>query len=570
MQNAWYKINKAMKNIQNVISTEDDTIFINEKSESLNNDCNKEVTNKKESNINYNIKKSTLNNCDSKNLLFNDEENNKEKIYTKNILYQEIINNINLFNSFIKNEKTQLFINEYKIKHYNTEEKKFFLLDFICMCKYILYILTKFLNINLVDKFEYIHMNKEEYDYNITHLFLNILKVDKLFEINNDKEINKENSEDNKTYLKNNIDQNKGAKEKCSISNYSEEKKITIDVKKIFDLEYKKENTDTVINKKNISKQNENFIITKVLKDENLCNLHDEVWIESNESKNNKINNKHIIKKEENTINEGFQKYRIFHNNIDKEKIEVQNMETNMKEKKRKNDYNVDNSNNIPCDEKSLIFTNADLDFKSLEKKEDTLRNNNNEIFPNKASLIECEEEDFSINNENRINLKNIIKSLEEENNVKINLLNDKIKYLKGEIIKNKKILINFEKLKSDVEIYKNELNNKNKIIEDLIHEKNILQDHINKIQSKLDDTKKINEDKDKLTKYCKENHVDKQIIIEIIKNSQDTLKTKNIKNQIFLILCDILGIKGIIEDFQEKTISDQFLEFLDEETKEF
>ncbi|CRG93834.1 conserved Plasmodium protein, unknown function [Plasmodium gallinaceum] len=563
MQNAWNRINKAMKNIQNVILTEDDNLFIKEKNESLKDECNKEET-KKELNINYrHTKWSSSSDIDNKNTTFNDEKNNIEKIYTKNVLYDEIISNIDLFNSFIKNEKAQLYINEYKINYYNSEEKEFFLLNFICICKYTLFILTKFLNINLIDKFEYINMNKEEYDYNITHLFFKILKIDKLFEIN-DFEIDKKNNEDNNTYFKKKSDENKEIKERFSI-NYEEEK-CYLNEKQNDDLENIKENSE-INDKENTSKQSENVVITEVKEIEKLSNiLHHEINTENNMNKNNQINIKQTIKGE-NVINECNQKSRIYHNNT-KEKIEVEkkDIEENMKEETRNINMNNNNNinNNISYSENSQFYCN------SMKKKEDTGLNKDNEIFPNRTSLMECKEEDFSINNENKIDLKNIIKSIKEENNIKINLLNDKIKYLKDELIKSKKNLINFENLKNDVEIYKNELNNKNKIIENLINEKNILQDHINIIQSKLDDSKKRNEDNDKLKKYCKENHVDKQIIIELIKNSQDTLKTKNIRNQIFLILCDILGIKSLIEGLQEKTISDQFLEFLEEETKEF
>lgn len=104
-------------------------------------------------------------------------------------------------------------------------------------------------------------------------------------------------------------------------------------------------------------------------------------------------------------------------------------------------------------------------------------------------------QEDFSIKNETKIYFKNIINTIKEENNVKINLLNDKIRYLQGGIDKNNELIINYKKLTVDVEKYQSEIKDKNKIIEEMTRSNNTLQYYMNSLQLKLVDRNKFNED---------------------------------------------------------------------------
>ncbi|GAW81773.1 hypothetical protein, conserved [Plasmodium gonderi] len=611
MQNAWNKFNKAMQNIQNVILTDDDdSLFLNEKCLSVNDDksgVNDEdnLTKREETDYgNSSVKLLSQTTSSLKNTLFkisspcSGDDKEKNLIDTKNILYEEIVKNINLCNNLLKNEKVQLLVNEYQINYnisvYEKEEKNdLLLLNYVCINKYILFILTKFLNINLIDKMEFIHMNKEEYDNNIYHLFLNILSAGgNIHEHDNRKDTLFLNHNYKMNYLK---------------SDNSNQYEVETKEEKHLNLKYKGE--EQVINSHQTAPQElsnssqykeETFHVSyqnheKDITNGNINTHHHEMHTYKCTGHDNDYHlNSSSAAKREDDNHKNYEKYNekydTFYSCVDKGNVQSEytkdvviiEQDGNKRATHRSNcennvSYNSldDYKNNFyQNNETPPNYTNNYLSCnKSMKTNEEpiygTELNRIIEFFPPKVSLTECKEDDFCIN-EMKIDLKNVIKSMKEENNVKIDLLNDRIKYLESEIIKNKERMITFQKLKEDVEKYKKEINNKNKIIEDVVREKGFLQNDINVMQTKLEHSTKIYEDKKKLTKYCQENHVDKQLVMEMLKNSRDSLKATNIKNQVFLILCDILGIKNVIQGVQqEKTISDQFLEFLDQETKD-
>ncbi|GAB67301.1 hypothetical protein PCYB_113220 [Plasmodium cynomolgi strain B] len=628
MQNAWHKLNKAMQNIQNVILTEDDSLFVSEKDTHVkgNNSSKdeddltkgelqhggsngKKVLSQTVRSVNCSPVKATTTATANATTPGGSLEGPPNLVDTKNVLYEEIVNSIILFDNLMRNEKVQLLINEYQIDYYTSDKQKndFLLLNYVYISKYMLLILTKFLNINLMEKMEIIQMSKEEYEHSVMHLFLNILKLGNFPQ---------RSGTNDPLSQHHNYNLNWQGSVNSSLLHYKEEEKVGPAHLSYKGSEQVVDALHTVTNGMNTSAQGreETAHASHHNAEGNLENVnehsthhhqvnnHEGLVYNPNYDHNNKNyphhnanyhhNGPHLNTREEGNTKcyQYSTKSDIFNPRIDKENrksgstegvISIgggsgavmhrpSNVENNMHNSPDKCKNNVCQSG-----ETATHFTKNHLSYsKSMDVSERDLftseLHRRREFFPKKSSVIECREEDFCIN-EAKIDLKNIIKSMKEENNVKIDLLNDKIKYLEAEIIKSKERLFTFQELEEDVEKYKREINSKNKIIEEMIREKSLLQNDISVMQSKLEHSSKFNEDRKKLTKYCQENHVDKQIIMEMLKNSRDSLKASTIKNQVFLILCDILGIKNIIENvaMQEKTISDQFLEFLDEETKD-
>ncbi|SBS87077.1 conserved Plasmodium protein, unknown function [Plasmodium malariae] len=360
MQNAWDKINKDMQNIHLVILTEDDNIYFNKGFNPIEGYVS---------------------------ISLNSEEKEKEKtVKVKNILYEETVNNINVFNSFINSEKVHLLIYAYKINYYTSEKKKLFLLDFIYMSKYIFLILTKFLNINLIDKREFTSMNKQ-------HKY----------------------KEDQINYVENNYN--------CNNNNAGQNEKQKI-----------KEN-DRGNYTINVEEKGSAMIITRETNN---------IYVEHEEAQ-----------------------YYVHLN--DKE-----------------NPLGTDLRNNENLKNKGE--NGKDSCTQNIHTEENKLRNSSKLSDDNM-------QEDFSIKNETKIYFKNIINTIKEENNVKINLLNDKIRYLQGGIDKNNELIINYKKLTVDVEKYQSEIKDKNKIIEEMTRSNNTLQYYMNSLQLKLVDRNKFNED---------------------------------------------------------------------------
>ncbi|ANQ09080.1 Uncharacterized protein PCOAH_00034260 [Plasmodium coatneyi] len=613
MQNAWHKLNRAMQNIQNVILTEDDSLFVSEKGTNVNGSN----SSKDEDGLTKGVLQHGV--SSGKNLLSQTVrivrsvssspvkdivttstpggslEGSPNLVDTKNVLYEEIVNSITLFNNLMRNEKVQLLINEHQIDYYTSDKQKddFLLLNYVYISKYMILILTKFLNINLMEKMEMIQMSKEEYEHSVTHLFHNILKLGNFAQfsgssdplsVNHNYNLNWQGSVNSSV-----LHRKEGEKEEPAHLSYEGAEQVVDALHTVTN------GMDTSAPGRDETPHSSHHNAEGILENVNEQTTHHH-QVHNHEglvyNPNYDHNSPHLNTREEGSTN-------VYQYNTKSDNFNPRMDNENGKSKSTEGvvgigygseaimhcpsdvDNNVHNSpdkcKSSVCQsgEMSTHFTNNHLAYsKSADVSERDLftaeLHRRREFFPKKSSLIECREEDFCIS-EAKVDLKNIIKSMKEENNVKIDLLNDKIKYLEAEIIKSKERLFMFQELEEDVEKYKREINNKNKIIEEMIREKVLLQNDISLIRSELEHSSKFNEDRKKNTKYCQENHVDKQIIIEMIKNSCDSLKASNIKNQVFLILCDILGIKNIIQDvaIQEKTISDQFLEFLDEETKD-
>ncbi|SOV74796.1 conserved Plasmodium protein, unknown function [Plasmodium sp. gorilla clade G3] len=641
MQNAWHKLNKAVQNIQNVILSDDDNDSSIIKDE--NNNDKEEHTksnertfsfsnlktfsqisydrkgfhlsydNKQDDNKNFN----EYGNVENKNnnILKSCKEsiirNDKEIIYNmKNILYEEIINNINLFKKFMKNEKAQLLINEYKINYYNSMKSDFFFLNYISMSKYILLILSKFLNIHLIDKFECIHINnKEEYEYYIKNLFLDILKIENIHDLyNNNNNINTFYQENiSKGGILNNIYKSGSFHNNHSVEINNTNKKFTEK-----DISQKNEGSpNTLIRcnsldyilryKNNLTFNNEKTspfsIIGDMSSKKDVDQVNKQIDVQHDIHKQNLNNNmkrEHITQCNNNneyvTIND-----KNDNNNIDISVMGHEQVEQNNQPLYINSKSNYSHSNNIYDDNNfssfhskktsNKTFNNSNLHniekYDFCQNMENYITYNNNmkekclvnskkifDPFPDKSSLTECEEHEFIIRNDTKIDFSKIIKSLKEEHNIKIEILNSKIKILKEELAKNNDVQTNMRKMKKDIEKYQKELDNKNQIIDDLHHEKNILQHRLSELEIKYKENTNSGDTKEALKQYCEKNHIDKQIIIELIKNSNDILKKRNVKKEIFLILCDMLGIKNMIPGLEEKDISEQFLEFIDEETK--
>ncbi|CAG9477837.1 conserved Plasmodium protein, unknown function [Plasmodium vivax] len=608
MQNAWHKLNKAMQNIQNVILTEDDSLFVSEKgTNAKGSSASKDEDDLTKGELQHggsNAKKvlsqavysvssspvkaiaTTSGTTQSGSL-----EGPPNAVDRKNALYEEIVNSITLFDNLMRNEKVQLLINEYQIDYYTADDRKkdFLLLNFVYISKYMLLILTKFLNISLLEKMEFTQMSKEEYEHSVTHLFLNILKIGNFAQ---------RSGSSDPLSLHRNYNPNWQGSANSSLPQQKEEEKEGPAL-----LTYKgaEQGVDALHSAASAA---DGMGTSAQGREETVLSSHHNAqsnFENANEQSTHYhqvihhegfVCSPHLNKREEGSTNcyQYNTKSDHFNPRVDGENGKSGSTEGvvgiaggNEAVMHRPSDVN-NNVYNSPDKCKNCVFQNGETSTyftknhlaysKSMDVSERDLftteLHRRSEFFPKKSSLIECREEDFCIS-EAKIDLKNIIKSMKEENNVKIDLLNDKIKYLEAEIIKSKERLFSFQELEEDVEKYKREINSKNKIIEEMVREKDLLQNDISVMQTKLEHTSKFNEDRKKLTKYCQENHVDKQIIMEMLKNSRDSLKASNIKNQVFLILCDILGIKNIIEGvaMQEKTISDQFLEFLDEETKD-
>ncbi|EUD68570.1 hypothetical protein C922_00969 [Plasmodium inui San Antonio 1] len=623
MQNAWHKLNKAMQNIQNVILTEDDSLFASEKGTNVkgnnsskdDNDLTKgelqhdgsnwkKVLSQTASNVSTSPVKAiaTATATTATTTPGGSLEGPPNLVDSKNALYEEIVKSIILFNNLMRNEKVQLLINEYQIDYYTSDKQEddFLLLNYVYISKYMILILTKFLNINLMEKIEITQMSKEEYEHSVTHLFLNILKLGNFSQRSGSSDLLSAHHNYNINY--------QGPVNSSLLQHKEEEKEGSVHFS-CKSAEQVVDTLHTVTNGMHASSpgREETSHASHHNGAGNLENVNEHSThhhqVQNHEGfvynpnyqrhdANYNHNSRHL-KTREKASTSGYQynaKSDNFNPRIDKENGESESAEGvvgigegsgAIMHRPSDVDNNVRNSpdkcRNSVCqsDEISTHFTKNDLAYrKSSDVSQRDLftteLHKGREFFPKKSSLVECREEDFCIS-EAKIDLKNIIKSMKEENNVKINVLNDKIKYLEAQIIKSKERLLMFQDLEEDVEKYKREINSKNKIIEEMVREKGLLQNDISVMQSKLERSSKLNEDRKKLTEYCQENHVDKQIIIEMLKNSRDSLKASSIKNQVFLILCDILGIKNIIEgvDMHEKTISDQFLEFLDEETKD-
>lgn len=610
MQNAWHKLNRAMQNIQNVILTEDDSLFMSEKGTNVNgNNSSKDEDYQTQGELqhggsngknvlsqvvgswsNYPVK-----DIASATIPGGNHEVSPNLGDKKNVLYEEIVNTIMLFNNLMRNEKVQLLINEYKIDYYTSDKQKndFLLLNYVYISKYMILILTKFLNINLVEKMEITQMSKEEYEHSVADLFLNILKQGNFVQYSGSSDFlsvhnnynlkwqegvnssflqQKEEEKEGSAHLSykgaeevvdalhtvtNGVDASAPGGEETPHSSHHKAEGNFENVNENSTHHYEMHSQENLVYNPNYDHSSPH-LNTQMEGSTNdyLCNTRGDNFNPRIDKEKGKSGSA------ERLIGIGYGKGAVMHRPSDVDKS-IHNSQDKCKNSVyQSGETSTCFTKNHLAYSKSVDIIEGDLFTTELHRRR--------ELFPKKSPVVECREEDFSIS-EAKVDLKNIIKSIKEENNVKIELLNDKIKYLETEIIKNKERLFTFQELEEDVEKYKREINNKNKIIEEMVREKVILQNDISIMQSKLEHSSKFNEDRKNLTKYCHENHVDKQIIIEMIKNSRDSLKANSIKNQVFLILCDILGIKNIIQDvtMQEKTISDQFLEFLDEETKD-
>ncbi|CAC9696334.1 conserved Plasmodium protein, unknown function [Plasmodium sp. DRC-Itaito] len=637
MQNAWHKLNKAVQNIQNVILTDDDNGNSIMKDENKNDKEEHTKSNERTfsfsnlksfSQISYDRKGFHLlyDNKQDDNKNFNEYENvknknnnilksykdsiirnDKEIIYNmKNILYEEIINNINLFKKFIENEKAQLLINEYKINYYNSMKSDFFFLNYISISKYILLILSKFLNIHLIDKFECIHINnKEEYEYYIKNLFFDILKIENIHDVYDNNTISEENiskggilnniykstsfhnnhsieiNNTNKKYIEKDTKQKNEAPPntliRCNSLDYkliyknnltfNNEKKSPISI--IGDISSKKD-VDQMNKQKDvqhdIDKQNLNNYMKR--KDTTQYNNNDQY-----DTINDKTDNNHIdisvmgheqVGQNNQPLYTNHKSNYTYSNNI----YDDNNSSCFHSKEKRNKLFNVSNLHNIEKNDFSQNMENYTTYHNNMKEKNLDNSKNTFDPFPDKSSLTECEEHEFVIRNDTKIDFSKIIKLMKEEHNIKIEILNSKIKILKDELAKNNDVQTNMRKMKKDIEKYQKELDNKNQIIDDLHHEKNTLQYRLDELELKYKENTNSGDTKEALKQYCAKNHIDKQIIIELIKSSNDILKKRNVKKEIFLILCDILGIKNMIPGLEEKDISEQFLEFMDEETK--
>lgn len=642
MQNAWHKLNKAVQNIQNVILTDDDNSNSIIKDENNNNKeeftkCNEKTfsfsnlktfsqisydrkgfhlsyDNKQDDNKNFNEHENVKNKNNNILKSYKDSNirNDKEIIYNmKNILYEEIINNINLFKNFMKNEKAQLLINEYKINYYNSIKSDFFFLNYISISKYILLILSKFLNIHLIDKFECIHINnKEEYEYYIKNLFFDILKIENIHHVYDNNTISEENI--SKGGILNNIYKSGSFHN----NNYSVE--INNTNKKFIEKETSQKNEaspNTLIRcnsldyilryKNNLTFNNEKTSPFSIIghisskKDVDQVNKQmDDPYDIHKQNLNNNLKREYINQYNNNneyaTINDKTDNNHIDISVMEYDKVGQNNqpLYTNYKSNyTHSNNIYDDNDNDSSCfhskQTSNKRFNNSNHhnieknDFCQNMENYTTYNNNNNmkeesvvnskknfDPFPDKSSLTECEEHEFVIRNDTKIDFSKIIKSMKEEHNIKIDILNSQIKILKDELAKNNDVQTNMRKMKKDIEKYQKELDNKNQIIDDLHNEKNNLQYRLDELELKYKENTNSGDTQEALKQYCEKNHIDKQIIIELIKNSNDILKKRNVKKEIFLILCDILGIKNMIPGLEEKDISEQFLEYMNEETK--
>ncbi|SOV12444.1 conserved Plasmodium protein, unknown function [Plasmodium gaboni] len=640
MQNAWHKLNKAVQNIQNVILTDDDNgnsiikdEYNNDKEEhTKSTERTFSLSNLKTfSQISYDKKGFHLSydNKQNDNKSFNEYENienknnnilkshkeniiknDKEIIYNmKNILYEEIINNINLFKKFMKNEKAQLLINEYKINYYNSIKSDFFFLNYISISKYILLILSKFLNIHLIDNFECIHINnKEEYEYYIKNLFFDILKIENIHHLYDNNTLSEENISKqgifNYIYKSGSFHNNHNVVEINSTNKKFLEKDTVQKNEASPNTLIRCNSLDYILRyKNNLTFNNEKTspfsIIGDISSKKDVDQMNKQMDIQHDIHKQNLNNN---LKREHVTQYNNNNEYAIINEKNDNNHIDISLMgheQVGQINQPLYTDYknNYTHSNNIYDDNNSSCFYSKQTSNKpfnnsnlhNIEKKDFcqnmenyTPYNNNNNMkenslvnskkifdpFPDKSSLTECEEEEFVIRNDTKIDFSKIIKSMKEEHDIKIEILNSKIKILKDELAKNNDVQTNMRKMKKDIEKYQKELDNKNQIIDDLHQEKNILQYRLDELELKFKENTNSGDTKEALKEYCEKNHIDKQIIIELIKNSNDILKKRNVKKEIFLILCNILGIKNMIPGLEEKDISEQFLEFMDEETK--